>query len=277
MPRERQKFDKKRKGGDRNRSTTQTGKSRVDRPDSRKGVWLFGLHPVRAALQNPQRSLIALRASRNAAADLADLAAERNISVQDTHPADIAELLPPGAVHQGVALLTAPLSPPALEHAAAQASENATIVILDQVTDPHNVGAILRSAAVFGVDFIVVPDRHAPPDSGTLAKSASGALESLPLVRVGNLAQAMKTLQEAGFWVVGLDGSTDDTLDSIPQSGKLALVLGSEGKGLRRLTAENCDQVVRIAMAENAVGSLNVSNAGAIALYHVTNQRQISR
>lgn len=273
MPRERQKFDKKRKGGDRNRDTAQSGKSRVDRSDSRNGVWLFGLHPVRAALQNPQRSIIALRASRNAAAELADLAAARNIAVQDTHPADIADLLPPGAVHQGVALLTAPLSPPALEHAAAQASENATIVVLDQVTDPHNVGAILRSAAVFGVAFVVVPDRHAPPDSGTLAKSASGALESLPLVRVGNLAQAMKTIQKAGFWVVGLDGSTDDTLDSIPQSGKLALVLGSEGKGLRRLTVENCDQVVRIAMAENAVGSLNVSNAGAIALHHVTKQR----
>jgi len=274
MLRERQQNDRKRKGGDRNRGGQDSGKSRNDRPDNRDGVWLFGLHPVRAALQNPARNILSLRASRNAAAELADLAAQRNISVQDTHPADIAALLPPGAVHQGVALLTAPLAPPALEQAAAQAAEDATIVVLDQVTDPHNVGAVLRSAAVFGVAFVVVPDRHAPPESGTLAKSASGALESLPLVRVGNLAQAMKTLQEAGFWIVGLDGDSTDTLDAMPTGGKLALVLGSEGKGIRRLTGENCDQVVKIAMAENAVGSLNVSNAGAVALYHVTSQRQ---
>jgi len=276
MPRERQKNDKKRKTNDRNRGGTEAGKKRTDRPDNRNGVWLFGLHPVRAALQNASRDIVSVRATRNAIADVADLAASRNITVQDMHPADMTALLPPGAVHQGVAMLAAPLTPPALEDAAAAAGENATIVILDQVTDPHNVGAILRSSAVFGVDFLVVPDRHAPPESGTLAKSASGALESLPLVRVGNLALAMKTVQEAGFWVVGLDGSASETLDALPATGKLALVLGSEGKGLRRLTAENCDQVVKIAMAENAVGSLNVSNAGAVALHHVTNQRQKS-
>lgn len=274
MARERQKSDRKHRSGDRHRGGSGPGKPRQAGSDSRDGVWLFGLHPVRAALKNSARSILALRATRNASADLADLAAARTIDIQDTHPADIADLLPPGAVHQGVAMLTKPLSPPALEEAAARAEEDAIILILDQVTDPHNVGALLRSAAVFGVSFVVVPDRHAPPESGTLAKSASGALESLPLVRVGNLAQAMKTVQEAGFWVVGLDGDSADTLTAIPPSGKLALVLGSEGKGLRRLTGENCDQVVRIAMAENAVGSLNVSNAGAVALYHVTNQRQ---
>lgn len=274
MPRERQKNDRKRKGGDRNRGPAEQARNRSERGDSKNGVWLFGLHPVRAALQNPARSIYSIRASRNAASELADLASERNVAIQDTHPNDIAALLPPGAVHQGVALLSAPLPSPALETAAREAGPDATVVILDQVTDPHNVGAVLRSAAVFGVDFVVVPDRHAPPESGTLAKSASGALESLPLVRVGNLAQTMKTLQDAGFWLAGLDGSASDTLDALPDSGKLALVLGSEGKGIRRLTAENCDQVIRIAMAENAVGSLNVSNAGAVALYHVTTQRR---
>lgn len=274
MARDRQKSDRKRQDGNRHRSGQAGGRPRHTGPDGRDGVWLFGLHPVRAALQNPSRNITALRATRNAAADLAALAASRNIDIQDTHPADIAALLPPGAVHQGVAMLCAPLSPPALEHAAATAPDQAIILILDQVTDPHNVGALMRSAAVFGVSFVVAPDRHAPPESGTLAKSASGALESLPLVRVGNLARAMETVQEAGFWVVGLDGDSPDTLAAIPATGKLALVLGSEGRGLRRLTAENCDQVVRIAMAENAVGSLNVSNAGAVALYHVTSQRQ---
>jgi 23S rRNA (guanosine2251-2'-O)-methyltransferase len=185
--------------------------------------------------------------------------------------ADIDRLLPPGTVHQGLALQTQPLPAVAIEDVvrAAEGRERAVVVVLDQVTDPHNVGACLRSAAAFGALALVVPDRHAPDETAALAKAASGALERLPLARVTNLARSLDILKNAGFWVAGLAADGPATLAEGGLSGRVALVLGAEGEGLRRLTREHCDLLVRLPMT-GAVESLNVSNACAVALYEVT-------
>ncbi|MCR6633253.1 MAG: 23S rRNA (guanosine(2251)-2'-O)-methyltransferase RlmB [Magnetospirillum sp.] len=176
--------------------------------------------------------------------------------------------MPPGAVHQGVGALCEPLPAPAIEDIARDGAQrdHAVIMVLDQVTDPHNVGAIVRSAAAFGALAVVVPDRHAPEETGALAKAASGALERLPLVRVTNVVRALEQLKEAGFWVAGMAGEAPGTLASQKLSGRIALVMGAEGEGLRRLTREHCDFLVKLPMT-GAVESLNVSNAAAVALY----------
>ena len=180
---------------------------------------------------------------------------------------------PPGTVHQGVAALVELLEQPDVADIARQAAdlERAVVVVLDQVTDPHNVGAILRSAAAFGALAVVVPDRNAPEENATVAKSASGALEKVPLVRATNLVRALEDLKDAGFWVAGLDGRAPVTLNEAKLSGKIVLVLGSEGEGMRRLTRERCDHLVRLPIS-GAVESLNVSNAAAVALYELARQ-----
>ncbi|HKU99240.1 MAG TPA: 23S rRNA (guanosine(2251)-2'-O)-methyltransferase RlmB [Vineibacter sp.] len=235
-------------------------------------VWIYGRHPVLAALANPERRVFRLLLTQDtadrAANDLAGLA--RPLPQAEIVPRErIAERLPAGAVHQGFLAAVAPLPEAALEDIVAAAGEQALVLALDQVTDPHNVGAILRSAEAFGAAGVVVTERHAPEETGTLAKAASGALERIPLVRVVNLARALDQLKQAGFWVLGLDERADKTLAEAALDGRLVLALGAEGEGLRRLTLERCDLTVRLPM-KGAMPSLNVSNAAAISLYELS-------
>ena len=237
-------------------------------------VWLYGLHAVAAALANPRRKPRRLLVTAEAAETLAEAiaATPHAVEAETVGRREIEAELPEDAVHQGAALLTAPL--PAAELAAipqvpadgAPPPRRRVVVVLDQVSDPHNIGAILRSAAAFGALAVVVPDRGSPEETAALAKAASGALETVPLVRVTNLARALATLKTAGFWCVGLDGGAECTLAEQDLPDALALVLGAEGAGLRRLTLESCDFTARLPIRP-AMESLNVSNAAAVALY----------
>ncbi len=228
-----------------------------------------------AALANPERQchrlLATAEVAKTHAATLATLGRQRRLPPLETvSRADIDQWLPPGAVHQGIALSADPLPAMGVEDLAqaAEGLESAVVMVLDQVTDPHNVGAIVRSSAAFGALGVVMQDRNAPEETGTLAKSASGALEKLPLVKVTNLARALEALKEAGFWIAGLAGDAPVTIAGAKLSGKIALVLGSEGEGLRRLTRDHCDYLVKLPQSD-LVESLNVSNAAAVALYEL--------
>ncbi|NMM44708.1 23S rRNA (guanosine(2251)-2'-O)-methyltransferase RlmB [Rhodospirillaceae bacterium KN72] len=258
------KRDSKRGGGPRAQPPKGAGGNRY---------WLTGTHPVRAALSNPERACHRLLCTDGARADIEPLARQRGVPLEVTDRQEIDRLAGPDMVHQGLAMEVEPLEPLALQDLP-DASPGRPLLVLDQVTDPRNVGAILRSAAVFGAIAVLVQDRHAPPETAALAKAASGALESVPLVRVGNLARALDEVKEAGYWTVGLAGEVDDTLNDVPLDRPVALILGAEGDGMRRLTREGCDQVVRIDMVRNEVGSLNVSNAAAVALYAATRPAQ---
>ncbi len=223
---------------------------------------LYGWHTVRAALENPARRLRRLLATDNAARRLAEEGVQLRIEPEIVRPGAIAERLLPEAVHQGLYLEAEPLPSPPIE----QLAPEGTVLVLDRITDPHNVGAIFRSAAGFSASAIVTTARHSPEATGVLAKSASGALEHVPLVTVQNLARALAVLKGRGFFVVGLDSSGDADLAALPLRRPLALVLGAEGKGLRQLTRETCDHVARLDLP-GAIKSMNVSNAAAIALY----------
>lgn len=226
-------------------------------------LWIFGHHAVVAALQNPNRDKILLKMTKESSLS-ADLTT--NITTQIVSRQEIDALAGVGAVHQGLALQVKPLSMPALDEVLADVPEKAVILILDQVTDPHNIGAILRSAAAFNACAVVIPDANAPQESAVLAKSACGGLEVVPLIRVTNLVRAMQQLKDAGFWCLGLDGYATDLIGDKKLPQKCAFVLGSEGDGMRRLTAENCDYTIKLPISEK-MESLNVSNAAAIALY----------
>jgi len=180
--------------------------------------------------------------------------------------ADLGRLIPRDAPHQGVVIETEPLDEVWLDDVLGSAAERAILLILDQVTDPHNVGAILRSAAAFGAIAIVTQDRHSPPESGTIAKAASGALETVPWVRVVNLARALEEIAQAGFWRIGLDGEAETDIADALGPKRIALVLGAEGAGLRPNTREHCDAIARLPIT-STIESLNVSNAAAVALY----------
>jgi 23S rRNA (guanosine2251-2'-O)-methyltransferase len=231
------------------------------------GPWLWGRHAVLAALTNPARKLLRLVATEDNAAELQALGGP---APQILGKDELQRLLPPSAVHQGMALVAKPLKPLGIEDVieGLGSRADAVVVVLDQVTDPHNIGAVLRSAAAFGAAALIVPDRNAPDISGTLAKSASGAVEHVPLVRVVNLNRALDQLKKAGFWTVGLDGAAERTLASHKLSGRVCLVLGSEGEGMRRLTREACDLMAKLPTG-GPIASLNVSNAAAIALYEL--------
>jgi len=229
-------------------------------------AYLYGFHAVLAALANPHRLAERLLLTRNAEADLARQGADLGGLRPEIREADeIAALLPPGAVHQGIALRTSPL--PDLD--VTEACEGANrVVVLDQVTDPHNFGAILRSAAVFGAGALITTDRNSPPLGGVLAKAASGGLERVRIAKVTNLVRAIEELKELGFEVIGLDGEGGMSLPDMALSPRVALVLGAEGAGLRRLTREHCDLLARLPAA-GTMKSLNVSNAAAVALYEL--------
>jgi 23S rRNA (guanosine2251-2'-O)-methyltransferase len=246
-------------------------KERARRDAATGTVWLFGLHAVRDAVLNPQREKLRLVVTRNAADRLgAEVLAAAGVEPEIADPRHFPVPLDEGSVHQGAALETRALVWGDLETVAlGDGSRPPVVVLLDRVTDPHNVGAILRSAEVFGARAVVAPARHSAPETGALAKAASGALERQPYLRVGNLAEAMQRLAGMGYRIVGLDGAGDRTLAEAlagTAGQPLALVLGAEGPGLRERTRETCDVLARIPAA-GGFGSLNVSNAAAVALY----------
>ena len=236
-------------------------KSKTGGSPNRPRFW--GKHAVAAALDNPERKVIRAWSTHEAAKFMNFPAA---VPVTYADVADLARLVPSDAPHQGVVIEVAPLEDMWLADLLADAPEKAVLLVLDQVTDPHNVGAILRSAAAFGAIGIVTQDRHSPIEGGVLAKAASGALERVPWARVVNLARALEEIAEAGFWRIGLAGdATTDLKDALgPQ--RVALVLGAEGPGMRQNTRDHCDAVAKLPISD-AVESLNVSNAAAIALY----------
>ena len=228
-------------------------------------VILYGWHTVTAALANPQRRIRRLYATENAARRLGEAGVVLPVTPEMVRPDAIAARLGPDAVHQGLLAEADPLPSPEIEEI-----ETAGIVlVLDQITDPHNVGAILRTAVGFAVAAVVTTARHSPEATGVLAKSASGALEYVPMVTVQNLARALAALKERGFLLVGLDSTGDSDLDNLVLRGPLALVLGAEGKGLRQLTRATCDHVARLDLP-GEIKSLNVSNAATLALYIAT-------
>ena len=225
-------------------------------------VVLYGWHPVAEALRNGRRRVRRLLATENAARRLAEELGELRVLPEIVRPDAIGRLVGPDAVHQGLFLEADPLPSPTLETLA----DDALVIVLDQITDPHNVGAIVRTAAAFAVDAIVTTARHSPAATGVLAKSASGGLEHVPFLIVRNLAEALIALSERGFLRVGFDSDGDVELAEVAVRRPLAVVLGAEGKGLRQRTRECCDVVGRLDMP-GAIRSLNVSNAAAVALY----------
>jgi 23S rRNA (guanosine2251-2'-O)-methyltransferase len=258
-----------------------TPRLRAAAPPRDGGLWLYGRHAVAAALANPQRRIRRFLVAAELADDAKALIVPSGARLPPGPQPEILPraafeaLVPAGAVHQGMALAVEPLpdlaiedvidrvGPPPASGAVAQ-----IVILLDRVTDPHNVGAVLRSAAAFGVIALVLPEHGAPPVTGSLAKAASGALEHVPILRVVNLVRAIDRLKTAGFWCIGLDEQAERPLAELKLEGRIALVLGGEGEGMRRLTRERCDLVARLPTS-GAIASLNVSNAAAIALYEL--------
>ncbi|QQR69634.1 MAG: 23S rRNA (guanosine(2251)-2'-O)-methyltransferase RlmB [Alphaproteobacteria bacterium] len=277
------------------KTTTRTKKTKTNRATTRPSVdssgerenhsrspvssyWLYGRHAVAAAWANPARLCLRLVGSEEALRDFTQGAKRgKDVSVSRPVPqtmqrADLDRLLPPGSVHQGLAVQVKPLEIDTDEDAPEGAR---LILVLDQITDPHNVGAILRSAAAFGVDVVMMTAHHMPHETGVMAKTACGAMDIVRLQRVVNLARTLDKLRDQGYYCVGLSEHAEKNLGQMDLSGqKIALVLGAEGQGLRRLTMERCDALARLPTG-GALGSLNVSNAAAIALYEVARQRVV--
>ena len=243
-------------------------KEQDKKAEAAQTVWLFGLHAVRDALMNPNREKLQLMVTPNAQAKLEDAIAETGITPQVVDPRKFRPPLDPNSVHQGAVLEVKPLNWGRLEDVAIGDSAP-RLLLLDRVTDPHNVGAILRSAEVLGASAVIGTKHHSAPETGALAKTASGALERQPYLRVRNLADAIRALQDMGYLVLGLDGEATQSIEGAVEGRRdrpVALVLGAEGPGLREKTRETVDALVRIDAA-GGFGSLNVSNAAAIALY----------
>ncbi|MEM9524601.1 MAG: 23S rRNA (guanosine(2251)-2'-O)-methyltransferase RlmB [Pseudomonadota bacterium] len=244
-------------------------KERMRRAEAADTIWLFGLHAVHVALMNPAREKLRLVVTRNAAGKLARAISASGTAPEISDPRRFSAPLDPGSVHQGAALEVKPLNWGELSDRVCADESAARVVLLDRVTDPHNVGAILRSAEVLGAQAVIGTRRHAAPETGALAKAASGALERQPYLRVRNLAETMEELGRMGFVLLGLDGAAETTLEQALEGRRarsIGLVLGAEGTGLRERTKRACDRLVRIDTVSD-FGSLNVSNAAAVALY----------
>ena len=241
------------------------------RPETGGAEWLWGRHAVDAAVANPLRTgLRRLVSTEGKAAHLQGALAGREVGVETLDAHEIGRLLPPGAVHQGLALLADPLEPVTLTELAEPAE--GLLVLLDQVADPQNVGAVFRSAAAFGARGVILQDRHAPTLSGALAKAAAGAVDRTPCARVVNLSRALETLADLGWRAVGLAGEAEVALDQVFDGAPTVVVLGSEGEGLRRLVSEHCDVLAAIPMP-GGFESLNVAAAAAVALYEASRSR----
>lgn len=226
---------------------------------------LYGFHSVLAALDNPQRTVRRVLGTRNAVTRLSQEGRSvEGIEINDTKT--LSRMTGKDAVHQGLVALCEPLPDHTIDELVALDTQHDCIVVLDQITDPHNVGAIIRSAAAFGASAIIMTQRHSPPERGVLAKAASGGLDHVAIIRVPNLAQALRQLGQRGYDLIGLDSEFSETIDTVSRPDKLALVLGAEGAGLRRLTRDLCDQLVRLP-TQGPIQSLNVSNAAAVALF----------
>ena len=237
-----------------------------------KDLWLFGLHCVRAAINSKRRRIFELQVTENTYSTLPMQAIkERNIPIKVVTKSDLRKKIPLDAVHQGVIMRVAPLQPFSLEQMLRTISPQhpASVVILDQVTDPHNIGAILRSAAIFGAKAVIVASKNSPRETGILAKAASGALETIPYIRVPNIKRTMEVLKAVEFWCVGFSPLAVHPLHSFSPGRRTAIIMGAEGSGMRYLTEKSCDVLLSIKTpnSDSALDSLNVSNATAIALY----------
>lgn len=248
-----------------NKRDRNTDPSTPQRINGQNGYWMYGLHAVAAALSNPARQAYELLVTKEAAETLSSVDMMQAVRAQMVDRSRIEPLCGRDAVHQGVALRVAPLASAALEDLY---DRKGTVLILDQVSDPRNIGAILRSASAFGASGVIMQERHAPQESGVMAKAASGALDMLPIVREVNLSRAIGQLQKKDYWVIGLDMEGNALRRDGLGDRRAALVLGAEGAGLRRLTREHCDEIARLDM-QGTMESLNVSVAASVALYEL--------
>lgn len=247
-------------------------KNRATKPNSAPArLWLYGRHAVAAALANPDRRVRRVLATKNGADWLTQAGVKEAVlaKIEDTRPDAIDRALPAGSVHQGVATEVFELPRARLKEACAPAEAGKPILVLDQITDPQNLGALFRAAAAFNARAVIVQDRRTPPLAGALAKAAAGAIETIPCVQVVNIARSLEALFDLGYETAGLAGEADLDVAALPKDRPLAIVMGAEGAGLRQLVAATCNSLVRIPIAP-AMESLNVSTAAAIALYEVT-------
>ncbi|MCB2053134.1 MAG: 23S rRNA (guanosine(2251)-2'-O)-methyltransferase RlmB [Geminicoccaceae bacterium] len=235
---------------------------------------LYGLHAVAAAIRNPRRQIHGLFATEEGMGRLGEVARKAGLRITPVAAADLDRRLPRDAVHQGVVIEAAPLPPLTLDRVIAVQKERSFFLVLDQITDPRNFGAILRTAVALGVQAVIVPERRSAELGGATAKAASGALDLLPIVEVVNLARALERLKQAGYRITGLDGEAEQTLADATPAPRRALVLGSEGAGIRRLVGEGCDEILKIEI-DRRMESLNVSVAAAIALFELVRKDRL--
>lgn len=236
---------------------------------SANALYIYGRHAVEAALANKSREIIALKATDRA---LKTMNLPEGLKPEIVSDAELVAIVGAAAPHQGMVLQARALPGRHLDEVRPESDRPNLVILLDQVTDPHNVGAILRSAIAFGARALITTERHAPHESGALAKAASGALDMLPWIRVTNLSRALDDLAEMGYWRIGLDGGAEKLLAELDMGGDIALVLGAEGRGLRDGTQKHVDVIARLPI-NPAIGSLNVSNAAAVALYELAEKQ----